>query len=51
MIVWVVERQGVEDAYLVDIFATEKLAEDFVKEENFPHLYDITDWEVQQTKE
>ena len=46
MTVWLVERQGVEESYVVEIFESEELAEDWVRQQCDCRMYQISDWEV-----
>jgi len=46
MTVWLVERHGVEDYYVVEVFSTKELAYKWVENQKDPYMYSVVDWEV-----
>lgn len=45
--VWLVERQGVEDPYVIGAFNTEEKAVVFQEQQEDPHGCQISIWEIQ----
>ncbi len=47
MKVWLVERSGVEDSYVVGVFSTKEKAAKFRDEQEDPHMYSVDFWDVE----